>query len=59
MEEVKKPYTIIDRRFEKKPKEVCRVCGAEEVHTKQYNQPTMKCIEYLRLQIPNCLGITR
>lgn len=51
MKEVKEHYTIIDRRLEDEPKEVCRVCGAEEVHSKEYNTATMKCIKYLREEI--------
>jgi len=31
--------------------EVCRVCGAVEVHSSEYGKPTMGCIEYLRSQI--------
>lgn len=44
-------FTVIDRRGREEPKEVCRVCGAPEPHSKQYNQPTMDCIKYLRSQI--------
>ena len=49
-----KKYTVIDKRrlnnpdYEEEPTEVCRVCGSPEVHTREYNKPTMKCIEYLR-----------
>lgn len=50
-EENKNGYTIIDKRYQEKPKEVCRVCGSYEVHTQNYNHPTMKCIEYLRNEI--------
>lgn len=47
---------INDRRpwspdFVPEPKEACRVCGAEEVHSTEYNKPTMKCIEQLRSEI--------
>jgi len=31
--------------------EVCRCCGSNDVHTREYNKPTMECIEYLRKQI--------
>ncbi len=49
MKNNEKGYAVIDRRFkEKEPTEVCRVCGSKEVHSKIYNQPTMKCIEYYR-----------
>ena len=51
MNEVKKDYTINDHRGKEKIIEVCRVCGSKEVHTKQYNHPTMKCIEHLREEI--------
>lgn len=47
-------YTVNDRRGEDKeakPKEACRVCGAPEVHSLEYNKPTMECIGYLRAQI--------
>lgn len=45
-----KGYAVRDRRGGKdqEPKEACRVCGSSEVHTRDYNQPTMKCIEHLR-----------
>jgi hypothetical protein len=43
-------FTVIDKRglgvF--KPKEVCRVCGSTDVHSTQYNKPTMDCIHYLK-----------
>jgi hypothetical protein len=44
-------YTVIDKRGEnkdKKPPEVCRVCGSLVVHTKDYNKPSMDCIKFLR-----------
>jgi len=42
-------YTINDKRFkDEEPLEVCRVCGSREVHTREYNIPTMKCIEHYR-----------
>lgn len=44
-------YKVIDKREEKEPKEVCRVCSSEEIHTTKYNNPTMKCIKYLREKI--------
>jgi hypothetical protein len=28
--------------------ETCRVCGSKEVHSTQYNRPTMDCVEFLR-----------
>lgn len=43
-----KGFKVIDRRGREEPKEVCRVCGAPECHSKQYNQPGMDCIKYLR-----------
>jgi hypothetical protein len=48
-----KPYTITDRRGMKEghPDEVCRVCGSKVVHSKQYGQPTMDCIIYLKNRI--------
>lgn len=45
-----KGFKVIDRRGKEEPKEVCRVCGAPECHSKQYGQPTMDCIKYLRTQ---------
>lgn len=47
-------YTINDRRHNSAKKEAtkaCRVCGSSEVHTREYNKPTMLCIEFLRAQI--------
>lgn len=41
-------YTVNDRRGTRPVDEVCRVCGSEEVHTTNYNQPTMACVAYLR-----------
>jgi hypothetical protein len=50
-----KPYTITDKRGMSKgqehPKEVCRVCGSKEVHSKKYGKPTMDCITYLKNQV--------
>jgi len=46
-----KPYTVTDRRGKEEPTEVCRVCGSPEVHSRGYNFPTMKCIEFLRSKI--------
>lgn len=50
-----KPYTITDRRGMKEgqehPDEVCRVCGSNEVHSKEYGKPTMECITFLQNQI--------
>ena len=28
--------------------EVCRVCGSRDVHTQEYGEPTMACINYLK-----------
>ena len=47
-------YVIRDSRGinpDRIPDPVCRVCGASEQHTNQYNQPTMDCIKYLRSEI--------
>ncbi|MFA5071117.1 MAG: hypothetical protein WC511_01980 [Candidatus Pacearchaeota archaeon] len=47
-------YTINDRRHnsaKKEATEACRVCGSSEVHTREYNKPTMLCIGYLRQTI--------
>jgi hypothetical protein len=44
-------YTINDKRGKEAPKEVCRVCGAPDAHSKTYNKPTMDCIKYLRAKI--------
>ena len=41
-------YKIIDKRGVEPPKETCRVCGSDIVHSKEYNAPTMYCIDYLR-----------
>jgi hypothetical protein len=43
-------YTVNDRRggANPEPAEVCRVCGCSVVHAREYNKPTMGCIEYLR-----------
>lgn len=48
-------YTIrdfrgIDRK-DREPQPTCRVCGAPEEHTQDYNTPTMSCIEHLRRRI--------
>jgi hypothetical protein len=44
---------IIDRRGGKNPKptEACRVCGSKEVHTREYNQPTKECMQYMLAEI--------
>ncbi len=44
---------IIDKRGDNKVdhSERCRVCGSPEVHTQEYNKPTMLCIGYLREEI--------
>lgn len=39
---------VNDKRGEDKPQEACRVCGSQEVHSMEYNKPTMDCIEYLK-----------
>jgi len=44
-------FVVNDKRGKKEPEEVCRVCGCEKVHSKEYNKPTMECIKYLRLKI--------
>ncbi|HLD91440.1 MAG TPA: hypothetical protein VI911_10600 [Patescibacteria group bacterium] len=44
-------YTVNDRRGIEKPTEVCRVCGSGEVHTTEYNNPTMKCVDFFRKTI--------
>lgn len=41
-------HKISDRRGQDRPKPCCRVCGAPEEHSKEYNSATMKCIEYFR-----------
>lgn len=41
-------FTVRDFRGQKKLLKVCRVCGSSKVHSKQYNNPTMECIAYLR-----------
>jgi hypothetical protein len=51
-EEKKNGYTVIDRRGqEEKDVEVCRVCASKEVHTRDYNVPTMECVNHLWDQI--------
>ena len=49
-----KNYTITDRRGlgngQERLGEICRVCGSKEVHSKNYNTPTMECIKYLQDQ---------
>ena len=58
--EIKNGYIVTDRRGLKQnqelPNEVCRVCGCEVVHSKQYNQPTMDCITYLRSVISSLVA---
>lgn len=43
-------HNVIDKRGTdyKEPKEVCRVCGSETVHTRDYGRPTTECIKYLK-----------
>lgn len=54
--EKEKSYTINDRRgLELKDgqecmDEVCRVCGSQEVHSKEYGRPTLECVRYLKDQ---------
>lgn len=50
---------IKDNREEmrNKPREVCRVCGSKEVHTQQYNNATMACVAYLRVENARLNGI--
>jgi hypothetical protein len=46
-------FKVNDRRGREPDVEPCRVCGAPgdpQPHTREYNKPTMKCIEYLRNQ---------
>lgn len=31
--------------------EVCRVCGSRDVHSRDYDKPTMDCINYLKDEI--------
>lgn len=50
--EEREGYRIIDRRGCEEPKEPCRVCGAPECHSREYNRPTMDCIRYLREREP-------
>ncbi len=49
--EKKEGFIIHDRRGEVEPKPVCRVCGSQDEHTRDYNFPTMQCIKYLREKI--------
>ena len=44
-------YKVVDKRGKEPEKEVCRVCGSTTVHSKDYNKPTMECINYLRSKI--------
>ncbi len=50
-----KSYTIVDKRGmnegQEHPEEICRVCGSQEVHSKEYGKPTMDCIKYLKDQV--------
>lgn len=39
---------VTDRRGQEPVGEACRVCGAPECHSREYNRPTMQCVEYLR-----------
>ena len=41
-------YKINDRRGKEPPKEVCRICGSPQIHSREYGNPTMDCIRYLR-----------
>lgn len=31
--------------------EVCRVCGSKDVHSTVYDNPTMKCIHFMRVEM--------
>jgi len=42
---------INDKRGKEEPKEVCRCCGSEQVHTREYNNHIKKCVEYLRKRV--------
>lgn len=49
-------FTVNDRRgsaAEDTPAsdEVCRICGSTEVHSREYNKPTMACVEFFRARI--------
>jgi hypothetical protein len=47
-------FKVIDRRGQEPTREACRTCGAPgdpEPHTRDYNSPTMKCIQHLRAEI--------
>jgi len=44
-------FVVNDKRGKKqeeKELERCRVCGSPEVHSREYNKPTMACINHLR-----------
>ena len=49
-------YVVNDKRGKEPVKEVCRVCGASVVHSREYNKPTMGCIEHLRGKIAELEG---
>ena len=65
-------FKVIDKRGQEELKEVCRVCGSSDVHSKRYNfcrvcgssdvhskrynLPTMDCIKYLRSIISDLKG---
>jgi len=42
-------YSILDKREPEVSR--CRVCGSITVHSYSYSQPTMNCIEFLRIKI--------
>ncbi len=44
-------FKVVDKRGVEEPTEPCRVCGAPVAHSREYNQPTMDCIHYLREEI--------
>lgn len=46
-------YTIIDKRGAEPLRLLCRVCGSSVEHSKDYNKPTMACINWLKDQINN------
>ena len=51
--EIKDNRDLFKRHREETDKNspVCRVCGCKEVHSYDYNRPTMDCIGYLRTLI--------
>jgi hypothetical protein len=46
--EQKPGYIVNDKRGEEDANvEVCRVCASKDVHTRDYNKPTMACVNHL------------